>query len=75
MSTKEKAFYIFNQLTEEQLEAFVILFGKNFGFIPEEVPDEWDRDMIADSREDNDESMSLDDFVKELGFNPNDLRV
>ena len=43
MSTKEKAFYIFNQLTEEQLEAFVILFGKNFGFIPEEAPDEWDR--------------------------------
>lgn len=27
MSTKEKAFYIFNHLTEEQLSAFVTLFG------------------------------------------------
>lgn len=75
MSTKEKAFYIFNSLTEEQLEAFVVLFGRNFNIIPEEAPDEWDRDMIANRYEDNEESVPFDDFVKELGFNPNDLRV
>ncbi len=75
MSTKEKAFYIFNQLTEEQLEAFVTLFGKSFNIIPEEIPDEWDKEMIANSREDNEESMSLNEFAKELGLNPNDLRV
>lgn len=75
MSTKEKAFYIFNQLTEEQLEAFVTLFGNHFHNIPEEEPDEWDKAMIKNSKNDNEESMLLDEFVKELGFNPNDLRI
>ena len=75
MSTKEKAFYIFNQLTEKQLEAFVTLFGSTFHQIPEEEPDEWDKAMIKDSKEDNEEAMLLDDFVKELGFNPDDLRI
>lgn len=74
MSTKEKAFYIFNHLSEEQLSAFVTLFGGMMS-IPEEEPDEWDKAMIADSKIDNDESMQLDDFVKELGFEPNDLRI
>lgn len=74
MSTKERAFYIFNQLTEEQLAAFITLFS-GVRVIPEEVPDEWDKAMIADSLADNDESMPLDDFVEGLGFNPNDLRI
>ncbi len=75
MSTKEKAFYIFNQLSEEQLKAFVTLFGNGFNVIPESEPDELDKALIKDSREDNEESMQLDDFVKELGFNPDDLRI
>ena len=62
MSTREQAVQILNQLTEEQL-------------IPEEEPDAWDREMIADSKEENTESMKLDDFVKELGLHPDDLRV
>lgn len=74
MSTKERAFYIFNQLTEEQLAAFITLFS-GVRVIPEEAPDEWDKAMIADSLADNDENMPLDDFVKGLGFNPNDLRI
>ena len=59
MSTREQAVQILNQLTEEQL-------------IPEEEPDAWDREMIADSKEENTESMKLDDFVKELGLQPDD---
>ena len=62
MSTREQAVQILNQLTEEQL-------------IPEEEPDAWDREMIADSKEENTESMKLDDFVKEVGLQPDDLRV
>lgn len=73
MSTREKALYIFNQLTDEQLAAFVTLFSGE-RFILEEAPDEWDRKMIADSREDNSENMPFNDFVKELGFNPDELR-
>lgn len=73
MSTREKALYIFNRLTDEQLAAFVTLFSGE-RFILEETPDKWDREMIADSREDNSESMPFNDFVKELGFNPDELR-
>ncbi len=73
MSTREKAIYIFNSLTEAQLAAFVTLFGGTA--IEETEPDEWDKAMIADSREDNDESISLDTFAKEMGFNPDDLRI
>lgn len=62
MSTREQAVQILNQLIEEQL-------------IPEEEPDAWDREMIADSKKENTESMKLDDFVKELGLQPDDLRV
>ncbi|MBD5103413.1 MAG: hypothetical protein HDT47_00915 [Ruminococcaceae bacterium] len=73
MSTREKALYIFNRLTDEQLAAFVTLFSGE-RFILEEAPDSWDRAMIADSREDNSEVMPFNDFVKELGFNPDELR-
>lgn len=73
MSTREKALYIFNRLTDEQLAAFVTLFSGE-RFILEEAPDEWDQAMIADSREDNSETMPFNDFVKELGFNPDELR-
>jgi hypothetical protein len=72
LSTKEKAYYIFSRLTEEQLAAFVTLFGGLS--IQEEEPDEWDRAMIEDSKTDNEESVPLDKFVRELGFNPNDFQ-
>ncbi|MGN1087302.1 MAG: hypothetical protein ACI4Q5_09720 [Porcipelethomonas sp.] len=75
MSTREKAIYIFNQLTEEQLNAFVTLFENKIQSIPEEEPDELDKAMIEDSKENNKESMPLDEFAKELGFNPKDLRI
>lgn len=75
MSTKELAYNILDTLTEEQLLAFVTLFGNPVNRIPEVEPDEWDKAMIADSKIDNDEAVSFDEFVKELGFEPNDLRV
>ena len=40
--------------------------------MPEEERDPWDREMIADSKKENTESMKLDDFVKELGLQPDD---
>jgi len=74
MSTREKASMILDRLTEEQLWAFVTLFGASIE-IPEEEPDEWDQALIKDSQVDNAESMEMDDFVKELGFTPDDLRI
>lgn len=75
MSTRELAYSILDALTEEQLQAFVTLFGKSVNQIPEVEPDEWDKDMIEQSKDDNEESIPLDEFVKELGFNPDDLRI
>ncbi len=74
MSTREKATHIFNLLTDEQLAAFVTLFG-GVNNIEEVEPDEWDKEMIRDSSEDNSESMPLDEFARKLGFNPDDLRI
>lgn len=53
----------------------MILSGNSVSHIPEIEPDEWDKKLIADSKENNDETMSLDDFVEELGFNPAELQV
>lgn len=75
MSTKEQAFHIFNQLSEKQLEAFVTLFGSCFNIFSEDEPDDIDIAMINDSRDDNDESVSLDEFAEKLGFNPHDLQI
>lgn len=77
MSTREQAVQILNQLTEEQLQGFILMFHDlvSVPVIPEEEPDAWDREMIVDSKEENTESMKLDDFVKELGLQPDDLRV
>lgn len=75
MSTRELAYSILDSLTEEQLQAFVTLFGNSVNRIPEIEPDEWDKKMIANSKDDNEESMPLDEFTKELGFNLDDLRI
>ena len=75
MSTREQAVQIFNQLTEEQLRGFILMFHDlvSVPMIPEEEPDAWDREMIADSKKENTESMKLDDFVKELGLQPDEV--
>ena len=39
MSTRELAYNILDALTEEQLQAFVTLFGKSVNHIPEVEPD------------------------------------
>ena len=71
MSTRDRAFNIFQQLSDEQLEAFVTLFGRTA--IPEEEPDEWDKEMIARGCSDTSESIPFEQAVAELGFDINDL--
>ncbi len=78
MSTKEKAFYIFERLTEEQLEAFVTLFGN----IVKNTIDESEDDLFCenllnnylnDSSPDKHDSVSLEKFADELGININEI--
>ena len=71
MSTRDRAFNIFRQLSDEQLEAFVTLFGRTV--ISEEEPDEWDKEMIERGLEDVSESIPFEQAITELGFDINDL--
>ena len=72
MSTKEIALNIFNRLSENQLKDFVKLFG-DFVDIPEEDPDEWDMEMIERSKNNNSESVSLEQAAAELGIKLDEL--
>ncbi len=71
MSTREKAQSILDRLTDEQLAAFVTLFGSSF--ILEEEPDEWDKEMIERSKRDTSESIPLEQAAAEMGLDLNDL--
>ena len=73
MSTREMANTIYYSLTEEQLKRFIALFGLNINSVEEVEPDDFDRELIADSEIDNDDVVDLDDYVRSLGMNPNDL--
>lgn len=80
MSVRERAQCLFDMLTDKQLEAFLTLFGTvgtvdTLGAIEEEEPDEIDLEMIRNKDIDNDKGRPLDDFVRELGLNPDDYRI
>lgn len=71
MDTREIAQNIFDSFTEEQLTAFISLFGRSI--ILEEEPDDWDREMIERGMRDSSESVPLDKAAAEMGINLNDL--
>ncbi len=72
MSTRERAHFLLDMLSEQQVEAFLTLFGA-LGTIEEEEPDEIDLEMIRNKDIDNDERMSFEDFVRKTGFDPDEL--
>lgn len=74
MSVRERAQNLFDMLSDKQLEAFLTLFG-SIGTIEEEKPDKIDLKMIRNKDIDNNESRPLDDFVREMGLNPDDYRI
>ena len=73
MSTREMAYSILSTLSEEQIKAFITLCGRGFSNFEETEPDEVDKWLISDSLIDNDESMPLDDFIRSMGMDPDDL--
>ena len=73
MSTREMAYSILSTLSEEQIKAFITLFGRGFSNFEETEPDEVDKWLISDSLIDNDESMPLDDFIRSMGMDPDNL--
>lgn len=68
MSTKEIAYSIIDNLNDIQLLAAVSLL-KQLVVPLEAAPDEWDREMISRAkRENNGETVSIEDLSKELGI-------
>lgn len=65
MSTKEIAYSILDNLSEEELKAFVLLFG-------DKADDAFCKKMVKDYMDDSDpekhDSISLEDYAKELGI-------
>lgn len=75
MGTREMAHAVIDRLSGAQLEAFLRLFAEPAVYIEEVEPDEWDMKMLTESDNDKDESIPLDDFVREMGFDPDELRA
>lgn len=74
MSVRERAHYLLDMLSEQQVEAFLTLFGA-LGTVEEEEPDEIELEMIRNKDIDNNESRPLDEFVREMGLNPDDYKI
>ena len=75
MGTREMAHAVIDKLSGAQLEAFLRLFAEPAVYIEEIEPDEWDMKMLRESETDSGESVPLDDFVREMGFDPDELRA
>ena len=74
MTTKEQIYNLLDSFTDAQLEQVLIILNsiKKIADIESE-DDAFCQKMLADSKIDNDKSIPLDDFIKELGFNSDDL--
>lgn len=70
MSEREKAMQLLERVPETKLYYIIgILEGAMIPDIEEVEPDEWDLEMIAEAkRENNGEGVALEDLKKELGL-------
>ena len=72
---RKSAHQIIESLPDDKVAYVIaILRGIQGLNIPEEEPDDIDLQLIREAMDDNEEETSLDDFVRELGFNVDELR-
>lgn len=75
LNIKKKAHNLIDNLPEDQVAYLVsIIEGIKGISISDEKPDAFDMYLIRESEKDNNDVMPLDEFVKELGFNPDELQ-
>ena len=75
LNIKKKAYRLIDTLPEDQVAYVIsIIEGIKGISISDEVPDELDMYLIKESEMDNDDIMTLDKFVEELGFKPDELQ-
>lgn len=65
MSTKELAYSILDSLSEEQLKAFILLFSEK---ADDAICEKMLNDYFADDDPEKHDSISLEDYAKELGI-------
>ena len=72
---RQKAHNPIERLPEDQIAYIIsIIEGIKGISIPNENPDELDLYLIKESESDSDEIQDLDDFVKELGLDVDELQ-
>ena len=75
LNIKKKAYRLIDSLPEDQVAYVIkIIEGIKGISISDEDPDEFDMYLIKESNEDSDDSMPLDKFAEELGFNIDELQ-
>jgi hypothetical protein len=75
LNIKKKAHKLIDSLPEDQVAYVIkIIEGIKGISISDEDPDEFDMYLIKESNEDSDDSMPLDKFAEELGFNIDELQ-
>lgn len=72
---RQKAHDLIERLPDDQIAYIIsIIEGIKGMSIPNDIPDELDLYLIKESENDRDETETLDDFVKELGFDVDELQ-
>lgn len=67
MSEREKAIEMLNNIPDSKI-SFVITYLQGLSDGSEEVPDEWDQEMIREARQINDgERIDIKDLAEEFG--------
>ncbi len=79
MSTRELLFNMIDSFTDEQLEQVLLMLRSVKRMLDEEAADDafceqLAADYLADPDPEKHDSMSLDDFAKSLGFDPEELK-
>lgn len=75
LNIRKKAHYLIDKLPEDQVAYIIsIIEGIKGISIQSEEPDDYDRFLIKESQDDNNETVALEDFLDELGINADELQ-
>ena len=75
LNIRKKAHYLIDKLPEDQVAYLVkIIEGIKGLSIPNEEPDELDMFLIKESQADNEDTMTMEDLIEELGIDANELQ-
>ncbi|NYB72978.1 hypothetical protein HZF24_02350 [Sedimentibacter hydroxybenzoicus DSM 7310] len=75
LNIRKKAHYLIDKLPEDQVAYLVkIIEGIKGLSIPSGEPDELDMFLIKESQTNNEDTMTIEDLIEELGIDANELQ-